>query len=818
MKWLATLLVLFASISSEATIYYVDDGGSDSTGDGSVGNPWATLEKAWNTAGGTPVVCGDTIRVYPGNYFRENLRRDGLACGAGTRLTVEAQDPANQPVIYGSNIIAAGSWTLLPGTANTWYYTITNATERVPWELYQEKSGVLKRYKHASYPHVVDANNPYNLTELLPLAIEAPSPTTSAIFPVDLDSLDQDSLGFEPLGASSDIVVFRDSSANVTKTCPVTSWDAVTDTVGIDFAAANICALSRSNVNVDKVQYRSCRFLTEAGEYCLETSPGGISKVYVIPYDGDTPATAGLAIHLPQERWFWVGINDAGNYVTFDGFKFRFFDNYRTDTSPASETVCGGCSEIWLGGRLYGFIAKNFTHEMSARVRFLAGGYGAGSFPGGFSGGGTLFENFTCRYLVNAGCAGAGFSDNDGLLTFKNGIVNDVVADNFAFGSGGGPWAWSSTFSFGGEIVFDNVDIVGCEKESWVHQDCIQPTNVRKLTVKNSVINKLPTVNTNPDADGDGQTLWDTCVEYLTLQNNTFTDGILGVNNARYVTMTGNTFHNTYFRQDSSGNSKSECVPQKLDISGNTFTGGVTYNVPTCPGSPGQFPNCDSTRDWWNLLTNTRMDINVGCNDYSTITFGANGVRKFSIMHQWERFLVGPGVPLADTQKYDWDWLYNTGYFDVQYRLQGVESVTPAPALADVDVDAVYDCMDLCSTVANATQLDTDFDGYGQPCDADFDQDGIVGGTDFNVLRQCFGQTVPGVGPADDPTCAESDMDGNLVVGGTDFNSMRLAFGMAPGPSCCGAPPPEAPTGEAQPAATDDGHWAWPADTNWPGQ
>jgi hypothetical protein len=116
----------------------------------------------------------------------------------------------------------------------------------------------------------------------------------------------------------------------------------------------------------------------------------------------------------------------------------------------------------------------------------------------------------------------------------------------------------------------------------------------------------------------------------------------------------------------------------------------------------------------------------------------------------------------------------DTSSFSVQGQRFGPDS--------DTDGDGVFDSVDNCTMDSNASQRDVDGDGCGNLCDADFDQNGVAGGSDFNTLRLCFAKTVPGAGPAADPTCAESDMDGNLVVGASDFNSFRLDFGSAPGP------------------------------------
>ena len=100
---------------------------------------------------------------------------------------------------------------------------------------------------------------------------------------------------------------------------------------------------------------------------------------------------------------------------------------------------------------------------------------------------------------------------------------------------------------------------------------------------------------------------------------------------------------------------------------------------------------------------------------------------------------------------------------------------------ADVDGDRAPDATDNCPARKNPTQLDVDADGLGNHCDADFDQNGASGLSDFGTFRGCYGRTVPvSGGPAADPTCAESDMDGNGGVGTSDYGLFRSAFGSPP--------------------------------------
>jgi hypothetical protein len=95
--------------------------------------------------------------------------------------------------------------------------------------------------------------------------------------------------------------------------------------------------------------------------------------------------------------------------------------------------------------------------------------------------------------------------------------------------------------------------------------------------------------------------------------------------------------------------------------------------------------------------------------------------------------------------------------------------------LNDVDGDAVNNASDNCSHHRNSDQDDTDCDGYGNLCDADYDDSGIVGFPDF-------GQFVLAFGSADMEKCHNQPIPG-CVVGFPDFGSFVTMFGSPPGPS-----------------------------------
>ncbi|MDJ0786608.1 MAG: SUMF1/EgtB/PvdO family nonheme iron enzyme [Myxococcota bacterium] len=112
---------------------------------------------------------------------------------------------------------------------------------------------------------------------------------------------------------------------------------------------------------------------------------------------------------------------------------------------------------------------------------------------------------------------------------------------------------------------------------------------------------------------------------------------------------------------------------------------------------------------------------------------------------------------------------------------------TPPP---DSDGDGIPDTADNCTDVPNPGQADANagqdddsslpgIQHYGNACDPDFDDDGLVTPSDFFAgFRPCIG-----VDPASDPVCAGADFDGDGVVGAADFfGTFRPRIGGAPGP------------------------------------
>jgi hypothetical protein len=104
--------------------------------------------------------------------------------------------------------------------------------------------------------------------------------------------------------------------------------------------------------------------------------------------------------------------------------------------------------------------------------------------------------------------------------------------------------------------------------------------------------------------------------------------------------------------------------------------------------------------------------------------------------------------------------------------------LVPAISIADVydeDLDGAGDQIDNCSDDFNTDQDDSDFDDCGNLCDADYDNDGIVGLSDFGEFILAFGSN-------DEEKCHREPIPG-CTVGFADFGFFVLSYHKVPGPS-----------------------------------
>lgn len=97
----------------------------------------------------------------------------------------------------------------------------------------------------------------------------------------------------------------------------------------------------------------------------------------------------------------------------------------------------------------------------------------------------------------------------------------------------------------------------------------------------------------------------------------------------------------------------------------------------------------------------------------------------------------------------------------------------PSEVSVDSDSDGLDDQSDNCVLAANPNQRDTDFDDYGNACDADFDQNCIVNAIDLGIMKAFFFLT----GDFD------ADLSGDGLINVIDLGIMKSSFFLPPGPS-----------------------------------
>ncbi len=195
----------------------------------------------------------------------------------------------------------------------------------------------------------------------------------------------------------------------------------------------------------------------------------------------------------------------------------------------------------------------------------------------------------------------------------------------------------------------------------------------------------------------------------------------------------------------------------------------ATINIedPGHPSMQGLDTPWIRTDEWYNFQDNPRANVNVLATlDESTYN-GGN---------------MGDDHPVIWYHEYDGgrSW-YSAGghtsasYSDAQFMshiLGGILYAVGETQIEDVDTDGVGDTSDNCISTANASQLDTDGDGFGNLCDADINNDCATNFGDFSLVSEAFLTTD-----------SNADINGDGIVNFTDIGLFTGLFLSPPGPS-----------------------------------
>ena len=95
------------------------------------------------------------------------------------------------------------------------------------------------------------------------------------------------------------------------------------------------------------------------------------------------------------------------------------------------------------------------------------------------------------------------------------------------------------------------------------------------------------------------------------------------------------------------------------------------------------------------------------------------------------------------------------------------------PGVADPDGDGISNLIDNCTATPNPNQRDTNADGFGNACDPDLNNDGVVNFIDVAQWTPFYNMRTNG----------DADFDGNGIANFLDFALFPRYFPGPPGPS-----------------------------------
>jgi hypothetical protein len=169
-------------------------------------------------------------------------------------------------------------------------------------------------------------------------------------------------------------------------------------------------------------------------------------------------------------------------------------------------------------------------------------------------------------------------------------------------------------------------------------------------------------------------------------------------------------------------------------------------------------------------ITQTSIQVNLGSDgnpagtEYYMYNSTTGAVRNWSTSKSWVNSGLSCGTPYSYSA-----WSRNG---DGTYGAEVVLGSATTSACPDKDGDGIPDASDNCILIPNPTQCDGDQDGYGNHCDADFNNDLIVNNFDVGPFRAALGTNNP-----------VTDLNCDGITNNFDVGPFKTMLGHPPGPS-----------------------------------
>lgn len=302
----------------ESATYHVDaalgDDGRSAEAAQSPATPWRTIQRAADAA-----LCGDTVLVHPGIY-RETVA-PVQSGAAGRPITYRGANPADRPVVDGSDPIGVDGWTAA---------TITNfAGSGVPvwshviaWTPTAAFVGTNRLFA-AQDPDQSNADDPYDIAAFRPVPAEG-NPGTSTTRLVDVTFLTQTAVDYWK-GAT---LLLYDAAGNFVLERQVTGFDPA--------AHALTTAAFSSVINPgDRYALRNhVGLLDQPGEFHVDTS---VSPARFLVRTDAGITLGGITAPRRDHAFDLGGGNRIG--IEIDGFEVRFTASHGVDVGGGSQAI-----------------------------------------------------------------------------------------------------------------------------------------------------------------------------------------------------------------------------------------------------------------------------------------------------------------------------------------------------------------------------------------------------------------------------------------------------------------------------------------------